>query len=357
MNAPRDNTPLSEDAIEEIAAAWLVEKGEGLTPAQAAEFARWRDADPRHARAIALLEQTCGILGKLPLARERVTENASPVGGDARERVENGAAGPLAHARSYGRAPRIVRFPLLKTAAALAACFALAFFLWNSQRTSFTQTYTTAAGGYQRFVLPDESVLELNASTEVRLQFSNGLRQLTLGQGEAHFTVARDAARPFIVAARGVAVRAVGTAFNVRLDQDAVDVLVTEGRVEISQPEAAARNPALTRQLAAGQRLVVTGAATPVIAAVDAAGIRAALAWQSPRLVFLDTPLAEVARQFNRHNRIQLIVEDEELGRRAVGGTFRADHVETFVALLEKSRDVAVERPDAERIVVRKVKP
>lgn len=82
--------------------------------------------------------------------------------------------------------------------------------------------------------------------------------------------------------------------------------------------------------------------------------IRDALAWQAPRLVFLDTPLSDVVAQFNEHNRVQLVIGDGEIGQRPVGGTFRADQAEAFVRLLEDSREVAVERPDAERIILRK---
>jgi ferric-dicitrate binding protein FerR (iron transport regulator) len=38
--------------------------------------------------------------------------------------------------------------------------------------------------------------------------------------------------------------------------------------------------------------------------------VRAALAWQERRLVFAETPLREVVAQFNRRNRLQLIVAD-----------------------------------------------
>ena len=69
--------------------------------------------------------------------------------------------------------------------------------------------------------------------------------------------------------------------------------------------------------------------------------------------MFSDTPLAEVVQQFNRHNRVQLSVPDATLGRRPVGGTFRADQVETLVRLFENSRDVTVERASSERIILR----
>ena len=71
--------------------------------------------------------------------------------------------------------------------------------------------------------------------------------------GEAYFTVAKNPGRPFVVAAGGVGVRAVGTAFNVRLDSDAVEVLVTEGRVQVSRSGFDDEGSSLV----AGQRAIV----------------------------------------------------------------------------------------------------
>jgi transmembrane sensor len=92
----------------------------------------------------------------------------------------------------------------------------------------------------------------------------------------------------------------------------------------------------------------------PSVTTVDLAAMNAALAWQSPPLISLDAPLAEVVKQFNQRNRVQLSIADPDLGTRAVGGAFRADQVEAFVRLLEESRDIAVERHDPEHIVLRK---
>jgi transmembrane sensor len=80
--------------------------------------------------------------------------------------------------------------------------------------------------------LPDGSLVELKEGSRIAVDFSAEQRQVRL-VGEAHFQVARDAARPFVVNAQGVMVRAVGTAFSVRVDSDEVQVLVTHGSVHV----------------------------------------------------------------------------------------------------------------------------
>jgi transmembrane sensor len=97
-------------------------------------------------------------------------------------------------------------------------------------------------------------------------------------------------------------------------------------------------------------------AVVPLVEKVDEPAIRESLAWQAPRLVFVDTPLADVVAQFNRHNRLQITLGDASLMARPVGGNFRADNVETFVSLLERSRDIVVERPSPDRVILHRAR-
>ncbi|HLP26553.1 MAG TPA: FecR domain-containing protein, partial [Acidobacteriota bacterium] len=183
-------------------------------------------------------------------------------------------------------------------------------------------------------------------------------RRIELLRGEAHFDVAKNPARPFIVAANHVAVRAVGTAFNVRLRDDAVDVLVTEGKVQVNDTvKGASLLPAAPDR--AGAPLLVQGervrvslvtetekSAPPVVAISEVAAVemRRALAWQERRLEFEDLPLTDVVAEFNRYNQTKLVIADPALHAKRFSGTFRADAYEPFVRLLEENFGVATER-------------
>jgi transmembrane sensor len=340
-----------DDPIEEVAAGWLTLRAEGLSSRQKREFERWCRADPRHAAAVARLEAACALLEKMPLVRAEL----QPV-------VEFPAVAcvqrpPAAAQRS---------FPVLRLVVGLAAAVALVSFgLWQWTRPqASTQLYATSAGGYQRVLLADGSVVELNANSKVRLGFTPRERRVALLHGEAHFTVAHDTARPFIVLADGVAVRAIGTAFNVRLASCAVEVLVTAGKVSVSESAAAATSPAAPTFLTANERAVIatvtvpTSSAepappAPVVERVGPDTLREALSWQERKLVFSETPLREVVAQFNRRNRLQLVLGDAALAERPVGGTFAVDNVEGFIRLLEGSGSIAVERQDETTVVLR----
>jgi transmembrane sensor len=211
--------------------------------------------------------------------------------------------------------------------------------------------------------LPDGSRVELKDGTRIAVQYSETERRVVLQGGEAHFSVWKDAARPFVVVASGVEVRAVGTAFNVRLGEDQVEVLVTEGRVKVEQVEVAGvavpriDNPPLVE---VGERAVVplapaNGAPAPSVGTVTFDDIARELAWQAPRLQFHETPLAEAVAEFNRLNRHQLELAEPALGELRIGGTFRPDNVEGFIRSLEPALGVRGEPAGANRTVLRRV--
>jgi len=344
-----------DERIADTASRWLAERNDGLSSARTREFQRWCLADPRHAAAVARLEAACAILEEMP----RVRAELQPVVGFP-------AARPMAV-----RGPsRPAWWSLVAGLAAIVCLTALGWWQWPGA-ISAVESYTTSAGGFERVVLADGSVVELNADTAVHVAFARNERRVVLMSGEAHFAVAPDAARPFIVSAGDVSVRAVGTAFNVRLATAAVEVLVTEGRVAVARPTDPASlndrrprgsNPrASVSQLHAYERLVIpnpvplaqTGLAPPVVERISPEMVRTALAWQERKLVFADTPLREVVGQFNRRNRLQLVIADPALDERPVGGTFAADNAEGFVRLLEGSRTIVVERRGEFEILLR----
>ena len=160
--------------------------------------------------------------------------------------------------------------------------------------------------------------------------------------------------------------RAVGTEFNVRMHSAAVDVIVREGAVRVDDrttgatllAPAAARSGAVP-VLGAGQRVTIpvvplaqpaAVAARPV--SLPSVEIERSLAWQNGRLVFDSAPLSAIVAEFNRYNRRQLVIADEQLAARRFGGTFVAADPATFVELLRGTADVAVEE-HASEIVLR----
>ena len=336
MNS-RPHDPIPE-AILDAAAQWLARRDRGLNAAEQDDYMQWLRADPRHAEA---LQQHAAALERMMQLYEWTPAHDTEPNPDL-----------------FAPAPTRQRAWWRWAAASLAAAAAIAlvFILGKpaSDASAFAATPKSHLRVNERLALPDGSRVELKDGTQLVVQYSETERRVKLTGGEAHFSVWKDKTRPFVVDAAGVEVRAVGTAFNVRLDPQNVQVLVTEGRVQVEQPRApAAVAPAF---VSVGQQVTVAleRPIEPNIKPVTPDDIARELAWQAPRLEFNETPLAEAVAEFNRLNRHQLELGDAALGELRIGGTFRPDNVEGFIRSLEPALNLRGERAAPDRTVLRR---
>ena len=70
------------------------------------------------------------------------------------------------------------------------------------------------------------------------------------------------------------------------------------------------------------------------------------------QLLFQDQTVADIARRFNLHNRVQIEITDSALAARHISGIFRADDPQSFVAFLQVAADVQVSQRDPTHILL-----
>jgi transmembrane sensor len=237
---------------EAAAAEWLARRDRGLSASEQAAYMEWLAADPAHAPAIQHLERVWRMCDRLEEWRPSHSAQPNP--------------DLLAPRRTW---PRLLAASLGATA--IAAVLILSFLLpapvanpekppqggeWAASSQQAQTRVITGAHGNQR--LEDGSSIEIRSDTILEVDFSQTRRHVHLVRGEAFFTVAHDASRPFVVEAAGVTIRSLGTAFSVGLDQFDVLVEVTEGSVEVREdalPKEPETIPGMV--LAAGEKAVL----------------------------------------------------------------------------------------------------
>lgn len=322
-------TPHS-DSIAADAASWLGRVDAGLSLAEQREFEAWRAADPQHARAWREITAASRALDGLSALR--------PLGGD-----EPDPDLPLRRTM-----PKRRHWPMAAVLTAAAAVVVVVCLgVWaRFHDVTYSDYSETVVGAQRTLQLPDGSMVTLNTNSAVRVAFTDHDRRLYLERGEAHFSVAHDTTRPFVVQTAAIRVHAVGTAFNIRLQDSAVEVLVTEGKVGVldARSDQSLLPPTESAPvLAAGHRAMVAADAqtNAVVAAVSALEMGQKLAWQEQRLEFDPTPLSEVVAEFNRYGRRRLVILDPETAGLRIGGSFRAGDTETLVRLLETNFGVS----------------
>lgn len=289
--APSERDP---HEIRAEAAAWLARlRSEDRRSEDETGFRAWLAEDPRHAEAFDLVTtawETAGALSGSRPPRRR----AAPV--LSRRALALGGAAAVMSAAGAG--------------------------LW---RLMSTANYATRVGEQRRISLEDGSHVILDTSTRVHVAFTDERRHIELLEGRAHFEVATDPLRPFLVRAGDRQVIAIGTAFDVSRQDDRVAVVVVEGRIAV-QPVAPSAEPQ-TRLMSPGERVIFERADE---IARDKPDLARVTAWQNGRAVFEDQTLAEAVVEMNRYTRRPLVIADESLATRRISGVYGTGDTEAF---------------------------
>lgn len=204
------------------------------------------------------------------------------------------------------------------TLAAVAACLILVFA--PGVLLQWRASHTTAAAEIRAVPLEDGSVVQLGPASAIDVAFEAGLRRVHLLKGEAFFEVKPDTARPFVVLSGEVRTTVVGTAFDVRLTDNATHVAVRSGVVRVAFD---ATTPPVREELAAGDTLRVgtTGPAAGQVKRQSGAPDEVA-AWLGGQIVARDRSVADIVEELRRYHRGAVVIADDGLARERVTGVY-----------------------------------
>ena len=363
--------------IEDEACLWLI-RLDGDTPLSDSEHAElhlWAARSPAHhaeLRRISSFWNDNNVLTELsiPLHNRSLQSRSS----HSRSSHSQARHEPSAIRNSFAA---LLGF---KGISAVTACFCLLSLAFMFRQEFLPQAldatngvYATAIGGLREEVLADGSVLQMNTDTQVQVQYSEQQRKIRLLRGEAHFKVAHNAAWPFEVYAGGGRVKAIGTAFSVRLHQqdNALNVIVTDGQVELSSPvqeslsliaNSSSAPPQPSQPLATPKLQVfaslakgngLTFSANPKglqSRGLSVQEIERHLAWRKGYLVFTGEPLSLVVKELNRYQVISIEIADPALGEMPIGGRFKVGELDALLDALASNFDIQVSRIDEQHI-------
>jgi len=272
--------------VHEAATAWWVKRDAGpLSPAEAATFEAWLAENPAHRAAFEEVSALCSEVRTL--------------------RPERPAA---AKPRVAARNRRAVLTGLAAATGVLVLSFDSLSVLWRAD-------FHTGTGETKIVELEDGSHVELAPDSALAVDYRGPQRKLTLLEGEAWFEAAPNPARPFIVAAGGGTVTALGTAFDIALQDHGAMVTVAKHNVAVA-------SQGQVKILGEGQQ-VRFGANMPVAAPVSV-DPGDATAWRRGKLIFVNQPLAEVVRILSRYHHGYVFIPSASLGGLRVTGVFDA---------------------------------
>lgn len=331
--------------LSEQAAAWFVRLiANDLSLRERREYLTWLKASGRHVEALLDIYRYHGYGRKAKL-----NSRGSPDSDPESKVIQFAPRGAMV--TPYRQEPPR-RSPLWRIAAVVAG---IAFSLvigYVAKTAYFDQRLATDPSEWDRTMLADGSVLRVGPNTRIRWYFSDQQRTLMLTRGEAVFEVAKDPLRPFIVTTSVGDVRAIGTEFGVSLvNATTAVVTVAHGKVAVSKPNQGRllidRTEAVAA-LVANQQLILSGDTVQPVKEVDA---DRELQWASGYYEFRGEKVHQAVAEFNRRNRVQVVLADPSVGEITMPfTTVRLDDPETFALMLGARPDVQMAYENAQSI-------
>lgn len=189
----------------------------------------------------------------------------------------------------------------------------------------------TAKGETYRVVLPDGSVIELNADSRLTYpsSFTNQMERKVTLVGEGYFQIAKDNQRPFVVETAGQQVLVLGTEFNIKAypDEDKTVTTLVTGSLKVMGGDMG------NLVLAPGEESVLNGQGI----VMEKADLKASIAWRMGRFHFNKTPFDSMVREVARWYNVDVEYAGDKTPDIRFTGEMRRDvSLQTVLAYLEE---------------------
>ncbi|WDE10234.1 FecR family protein [Thalassomonas haliotis] len=349
----------SQDEEQRLDAAsdWIAKLDRGLSPGEQQQLAAWLAQDVQNTAVLLEVAQLWDKMAEL----SRLSDIF-----------------PQAPVKKKKSAPWLV---------SIAASLVLAFGFYLGKQTFFPAplespsavvaiqaSYQTGIGESNTINLPDSSKIVLNTNSFVQVKYTENARIIELQRGEIHIDVAHDKSRPLSVIAGGEIIQAVGTAFNVEVRNELVELIVTDGKVLVAKEEKASLNALLDslldndlKQMAKrlppsalliskGEKINLdgTGNSQQAIVKVDPVEIAASLSWRNGNLIFRGESLAEAMAEISRYTQIEFELDsDKNLEQIQVAGMFKTGDVTGLLDVLSRNFNISYEKVSHDKIFLK----
>jgi transmembrane sensor len=226
------------------------------------------------------------------------------------------------------------------------------------QVVQFNSDYETKIGEQSTFFLQDKTRIKLNTNSLVRVTYTDKQRVFELLRGEMHVVVAHNKRKPLSVYAGANIIQAVGTAFNVELGSEEVELIVTDGKVLVSDLNSQSVAPLKLKNVylspksfavSKGQKAKLKARNTSIIGS-DKGKLASDLAWQQGNLIFRGESLFDAMQEVSRYTNYQFDFGDEDTKSLQIAGLFKTSDISGLLAALESNFNVVFKKMSSNKI-------
>lgn len=171
--------------------------------------------------------------------------------------------------------------------------------------------------------LSDGTIVHLNSGSKMRypIQFIKGQNREVSITGEGYFEVVTDKAHPFVVNSDDMTIEVLGTKFNISTykDERAVEAVLVEGSIKMTNPHAAADAVILTPGTR-GYRDKYDQQTR-----LENVDVNIYTSWLKGELVFKNSNFGDILKKLERKYDVQIENKNMELSQKVFNASFNKD--------------------------------
>lgn len=238
------------------------------------------------------------------------------------------------------------RLKTLVPLATILIVLGLGLFYYFQPSQNQLSTFSARDGERKKVVLPDSSVVVLNSGSSVSypIDFENG-REVSL-TGEAYFQIEKNIEKPFTVHSEELQVRVLGTAFSVNNYSGIQKISLKQGKVEVVLTE---NKDKIT--LDPGEQLLWDVQNKEVNKREF--DMETELSWADNILLFKNIPLGEALPKINRYYGVNFKIEDLNIRKRHITGSFENQSLDEFISSLEYIANITIVKQENNQFLIR----
>ena len=232
---------------------------------------------------------------------------------------------------------RIIMFSLLQKVAAVLLVGLVIGYAVNTYFNSLEKPahlVQTTGTGKREVLLADGTRVWLNKSSSLGYDDDfNTVERVVHLQGEAYFEVTKDPSRPFVIHSGDMAVKVLGTSFNVdsRTNDDKQLVTVTSGKVAVYD-----QNDSLNRVDLVRGEVAEFGRTTRKIIKTENRNLNF-LAWKTGKLVFDNSSLQSTLFTLEDHFNTRFVIPEDITDDYRFNASFDNQPLEEILMVMEVS--------------------
>lgn len=192
---------------------------------------------------------------------------------------------------------------------------------------SYINTLISETKPLKDLLLPDGSLLALDAKSKINISFYVSERRVELLHGQVLFDINRDEKRPFIITSGLTQIQVLGTSFEVKKLADFTRVRVSSGKVKVSYVYNEKKAPRILSLLTKGDEITINSLGKVV--ELKKVSIENIALWKNNKIFFDNTSIKDAVNELSKYITKKIEVEDK-IASLAITGKFFLDKPNKF---------------------------